>query len=308
MAACAVWSALGHFGSLPFPSRPLLRKNSCNSLPFRRVSSVMKRLSAFLLALLALTGLAHGQIRATFDVNGVTREALIHAPEKSDQPVPLVFFFHGHTGTAGHAARRYEVHKAWPEAVFIYPQGLPTPGKTDPEGKFTGWQQAPGEQDNRDVKFFDVMLARARTERKIDDTRIYCMGHSNGAVFTYVLAATRPDTFAALAPSAGTMRILKGRPQPVPVIHFAGTNDPLVTYAGQQFTLRAMRRINQCADTSTPWHPDTPHCELFASSIGAPVVVMTHDEKHAFHESVPALAVRFFKEHTKKPKTASAAN
>lgn len=294
------------------PAVPLpAGKISCNTPPRGRVFSVMKRLSSLLVALCALvtlSGLVRGQTRVTFDVEGTTREALIHAPEKSEQAVPLVFFFHGHGGTAGHAARRYEVHKAWPEAVFIYPQGLPTPGKTDPAGKKTGWQQAPDEQGNRDVKFFDAMLARARTERKIDDTRIYCMGHSNGAVFTYVLAAARPDTFAALAPSAGVMRVLLARPQPVPVIHFAGTNDPIVRFAGQQLTLRAMRRINQCTDTPAPWHPDTPRCEMYASSIGAPVVVMTHDQEHAFPGTAPALAVRFFKEHTRKAKTAAAGN
>ena len=42
----------------------------------------------------------------TWDVDGVKREALVYAPaKKSEGKVPLVFDFHGHGGTAKHAAR-----------------------------------------------------------------------------------------------------------------------------------------------------------------------------------------------------------
>lgn len=262
----------------------------------------MNRFFALLLFALISVADAPAQERITLDVYGTTRTALVTPNTPSGTPRPLVFFFHGHGGTAGHAARTYAIHQAWPEAVVVYPQGLPTPGKTDPEGKRTGWQQGPDEQQGRDVKFFDALLTKIRTTHSIDDRRLYCMGHSNGAVFTYVLAAARPDTFAALAPCAGIMRPLKGRPQPVPVIHFAGTNDPIVPFAAQQLTFNIMRRINQCQDSPQPWHDDTPGCQLYPSPKSHPVVVMTHELKHAYPPNAASLSVRFFKEHQRPEK------
>src|SRR5437879_6120492 len=78
----------------------------------------------------------------TWDVDGVKREAIVYVPsKKTDAKAPLVFDFHGHGGTAKHAARAHHFHETWPEAVVVYMQGLNTPGKlTDPEGKKSGWQ------------------------------------------------------------------------------------------------------------------------------------------------------------------------
>lgn len=155
-------------------------------------------------------------------------------PGFSDRPgsvgAPLVFGFHGHGGKASSAARKFELHRLWPEAVVVYMQGIPTPGKlTDPKGKKDGWQHARGEQGDRDLAFFDAVVKQFRDEYKIDESRIYSTGHSNGGGFTYLLWATHPDLFAAIAPSAaGGRAIRREKPAPLPVMHFAGRNDPLV--------------------------------------------------------------------------------
>ena len=95
------------------------------------------------------------------------------------------------------------MHELWPEAVVVYMQGLSTPGRlTDPEGKKPGWQSAAGDQGDRDLKFFDALLATLKQEYKIDERRIYSTGHSNGGGFTYLLWSARPNMFAAVAPSA----------------------------------------------------------------------------------------------------------
>src|SRR3954463_16655111 len=79
-------------------------------------------------------------------VEGARREALVYAPSKEGSGAPpLVFGFHGHGGTMQNAARSFRIHELWDEAVVVYPQGLPTPGRlTDPEGKKAGWQFAAG--------------------------------------------------------------------------------------------------------------------------------------------------------------------
>src|SRR5947209_19138424 len=105
-------------------------------------------MTVFLTATLFVLAQPSDPTPRTWDVDGVQREALVFAPaKKTEAKAPLVFDFHGHGGTAKHAARTHHLHETWPEAVVVYMQGLNTPGRlTDPEGKKSGWQAGPGDQ------------------------------------------------------------------------------------------------------------------------------------------------------------------
>ena len=139
-----------------------------------------------------------------FKVDGVMREALVYAPSAAKTTAsPLVFVFHGHGGGSRQAARSFAMNQHWPEAISVYMQGLNTPGRlTDPEGRKPGWQSGAGDQHDRDLKFFDAVLARLKQDYQVDEKRIYATGHSNGGSFTYLLWAERGDVLAAVAPSA----------------------------------------------------------------------------------------------------------
>src|SRR4051812_1886788 len=63
--------------------------------------------------------------KVTWTVGTDTREALVYNPSGSKKPV--IFCWHGHGGTHTFAARKFGFHQLWPEAVVVYPQGLPTP-------------------------------------------------------------------------------------------------------------------------------------------------------------------------------------
>ena len=255
---------------------------------------------AFLLALILLLPAflsAEQPARREWTVDGVVREALVYAPANAKtEATPLVFAFHGHGGTMNHAARSFAYHTQWPGAIVVYPQGLNTAGRlTDPEGKKPGWQSGPGDQADRDLKFFDAILESIQHDWKVDTKRIYATGHSNGGGFTYLLWAVRGDRFAAVAPCAAvapkTMSLLK----PKPVLHLAGEKDPLVKYAWQQLTMTAVRKLNECGEGS-PWEK---FCTLYPSKIGAPVVTFIHPGGHQFPTEAPATIVKFFKEHAK---------
>lgn len=229
----------------------------------------------------------------SWDIDGLEREALVHLPD-DPEGAPLVFAFHGHGGKASSAARKFELHRLWPEAVVVYMQGIPTPGKlTDPKGKKDGWQHARGEQGDRDLAFFDTVVKQFRDEYRIDDSRIYSTGHSNGGGFTYLLWATHPDLFAAIAPSAaGGRAIRREQPEPLPVMHFAGRNDPLVKFEWQEATLRAVCAINQCDEQGEKWGG---HCKSYSGN-GIPLVICLHDQQHQYPDFAPKLTVRFFKQ------------
>ena len=263
----------------------------------------MRPLSHFTLLLCVFfTGLylpaAEALTRRTWTIDGVTRGALVALPpHASTQPTPVLFVFHGHGGTMGHAARTMAFHTLWPDALVVYPQGLNTPGAlTDPEGKKSGWQSAAGAQDDRDLKFFDTMLTNLRREFRIDDRRVYATGHSNGGGFTYLLWAERGALFAAIAARA----VPKLKPKPV--WHLAGRKDDLVKFAWQERMIDAVRRINQCG----PAQPPEKGQITYPSKVGAPVVTYIHPGSHTFPAEAPALIVAFLKTHALPAPTAHA--
>ena len=229
--------------------------------------------------------------RVEWGVGDVQREALVVTPEKeSEQGAPVVFVFHGYGGTMQRYAQLFAVHKHWPEAIVLYPQGLPT---TDPEDKKPDWQQASGDQNDRDLKFVDFLLAWLKQNHRIDESRIYATGHSNGGGFTYVLWANRGDVFAAFAPSSSLATQNLPLLKPHPALHIAGEKDMVVPFAAQQHTLAEIRRINGCVAEGKPWAKD---CLLYESPTGTPVVTLVHSGGHQFRSESAALVARFFRE------------
>ena len=140
-------------------------------------------------------------------VDGVQRTALVYVPQTAPgKTVPLVFVFHGHGGTAAQAVGAFGLNRRWPEAISVYPQGLNIPSITDPEGVRAGWQHTVGEVGDRDLHFFDALLARFQKDYPVDPKQVYATGHSNGGGFTYLLWKARPEVFAAVAPCSAAAK------------------------------------------------------------------------------------------------------
>lgn len=248
-----------------------------------------------MLQLLLLLAALGDPERMAWTLDGVEREALVAAPaKKGEGKPPLVFAFHGHGGTMRHAARSFRFHEEWPEAVVVYPQGLNTPGRlSDPEGKKPGWQHGAGEQEDRDLKFFDAMLASMKEKQGVDEARVYAAGHSNGGAFTYLLWASRPKVFAALAPSGAVGGRTLREAAPCPLLHVAGEKDPLVKFEWQMQGLVQAKARNGCEETGKDW---APGCLIYASSRNAPLVTFIHPGGHEYPKEAPALIVKFFRE------------
>lgn len=230
----------------------------------------------------------------TADVEGQQRQWLVYAPPTAKTtPSPVVFVFHGHGGSMRLVAQSFRVHEHWPEAIVVYPQGLPTATRRDPEGQRSGWSV-------RDVPLVDEILRRLKAEYQVDNSRLYCTGHSNGGGFTYVLWAQRGDLWAALAPSACNPppeRINAAKPRPLPILHLAGRNDTIVPFAEQEKSMTAVRQVLRCTSEPKP----LGKFQVYESSAGTPFVAYLHDGGHRFpSEAVPGI-VRFFKEHKRSP-------
>lgn len=227
-------------------------------------------------------------------IDGENRSAIVFAPTiAKTQPSPLIFVFHGHGGTAELTARRSPFHEEWPEAIVVYPQGLRTPGVlTDFAGERTGWQMLPGGQADRDLHFFDAMLADLRHDYRIDPRRVFVTGHSNGGAFTYLLWAVRGDELTAVAPTAAAAPRLLRQLKAKPAFILAGIHDPLVKFSWQKPTIDAILALNQ-GGPGRPWQPDS---EWHDSPIHAPIVTFIHSGGHEFPPEATGQITRFFQE------------
>jgi polyhydroxybutyrate depolymerase len=268
--------------------------------PFSPSRPVRLWLCLALLVLANTSALAGTLVKREWVLEGTTRTALISIPEeKKSKPTPLIFIFHGHGGTAENAARSFHLEQEWPEAICVYPQGLPTPGQiSDPEGKRTGWQSAPGQQADRDLQFFDAMLASLQRERSVDASRVYCTGHSNGGSFTYLLWLTRGEVLAAVAPSSSAA-IYAAKLPPKPALLIGGRSDRLVPITWLERTAETIRKNNECTGASSEWNQAGT---LYPSPRGTPLITCFSERGHRFGSATePALIAAFFQEHTLLP-------
>ena len=234
-------------------------------------------------------------VTRTWTIDGVERTAIVHLPAKSAVRSPLILAFHGHGGRAARVERSMDFQSHWPEAVVVYPQGLPTRSARDPEGDRAGWQNRVGEEGDRDIAFVDRVVESLRNEGWVDDARVFATGHSNGGGFTYALWNARPGMLAAAAPvAAGSFDAL--RLTPLPCMHVAARGDTIVPFANQQRTMTAVRRVNGCVDDGAAWAKD---CTRWDSPKKAPFVAMIVDGGHEYPAAAPPLIVRFFREQTR---------
>ncbi len=230
---------------------------------------------------------AAGRKVMTWNVDSVERQAIVYSPAKFAGKAPLVFSFHGH----GDTALNFEsvgLQDAWPEAVVVYPQGLASSRDGAP-----GWQNESGLDGDRDLKLVDQAIAELHKTFPIDDNRIYTTGFSNGARFTYLLWAVRPNIFAAFGPVAGMLAPSQMLNVPKPVVHIAGQQDRTNAFALQVQSIELAKRVNGVSDKGKSCGHD---CMLYTGK-GAPVMTMIHPGAHTYPEGTSELIVRFFKQH-----------
>src|SRR3954470_169613 len=115
-----------------------------------------------------------------------------------------------------------------------YGWGLGNP-PADPATKRT---QELSEQDVIQV------LQHVRRQYKIDENRIYLMGHSMGGIGTWKIAPKYPDIWAAIAPISGNgVPDTLERIRNVPEIIVHGDNDPTVNVSGSRTMVAKLKEL-----------------------------------------------------------------
>jgi polyhydroxybutyrate depolymerase len=236
---------------------------------------------------------AHAE-RMTWTIDGVQREAQVFRPFGAAPKAPVLFAFHGHNGTMHGAAEALDFHHAWPRAIVVYMQGLPTPSGVDPGGMRTGWQAEPGQLGDRDLKFFDAVLATLHEKFSVDDSRIYAMGFSDGAFFTYLLWQERPKIFAAFAPCSGKIFPSVHLTVPKPAFIVAGDDDEQISANFRDETIKKVRDLDGATGVGTSCGEG---CSLYPAPKGAGVKVLIFHGVHEFPSNATASIVAFFRNH-----------
>ncbi len=253
-------------------------------------------ISAFILVFILIPS-ALAQKQLDFEIDGVNRFAIVHDGEAKKTKSPVVLVFHGHGGSARIAERRLNFHDAWKEAMVVYLEGLPgVVGITDREGVRNGWQKNPGELGDRDLKFVDEVLKKLIKDYKVDEERIYAVGHSNGSRFVNVLWAKRADKFAAFCAVAGPGGLMVRDAAPRSIWLSMGKKDPLVPFAGQQRSADFVKQMLKVDEKKAKTDGDITTYKL---DNDLELVIEVRDAGHEFPvDSIPKM-VEFFKRNVK---------
>jgi polyhydroxybutyrate depolymerase len=224
---------------------------------------------------------------ASINVGSMMRSFVVQASSGVDgrTPAPVLFVFHPFGMNAQYMQSRVP-GRIWPEAVIVYPEGL-----SRGEGPLApSWQGRPGELGDRDVQFFDAMLAWLVEHHCIDPHRVFAMGYSNGAAFASVLACTRPTALAGVAIASGRPVCTPSGAKPVIIGH--GTRDQTIGYDQALQAAQMWSTANGC---SAPPKGASTTCAAASSCEAAPVTLCTYAGGHEYNPAFTRSFVEFLK-------------
>lgn len=180
-------------------------------------------------------------------VGETQRDYLEHIPAKLDigKPAPLLLLFHGGGGSAKQAKNTYGFDRIADKhgVVIAFPNAI--------DGHWNDGRESEKFKEHDatidDVAYAMKVISDMQRRHKIDATRIYAVGLSNGGMFVQRLAIEQTNSFAAVA------SIISSIPEPlkesfapeVPlsVLFMNGTEDPIVPYAGGEVVLNLFPRL-----------------------------------------------------------------
>jgi polyhydroxybutyrate depolymerase len=167
--------------------------------------------------------------------NGFNREYIYYHPRTAPEQCPLIFAFHGYTGTAQGIMEYSAFNQLADEFGFAvcYPQGI-----EDSFGNTffnVGYDFQNGETVD-DVNYVQNLNNYLHANYSISDQNVFSTGFSNGADFSYMLACQSSEQFKGVAPVAGMiLQEIMDDCNPeneVSIFEIHGTEDDVTYYDG----------------------------------------------------------------------------
>jgi polyhydroxybutyrate depolymerase len=194
-----------------------------------------------------------GDVAHVVTIAGVVHPYLLSIPAsyEAGHPLPLVVEFHGFGSD----------YKS-----FATLTNMPALGAArgvivlTPDGPNNTWQL---NGSGSDATYIDTVVASIENALCVDVHRVYAAGFSQGAAFALIYSCARQDRIAAISTVAVDFQL--GCKQPVPILAFHGTADPLVPYQngaiglslpgdkvrGTMLNLGDWARLDECSPTPT---------------------------------------------------------
>jgi len=159
------------------------------------------------------------------------RPYCVHVPAAPRAGLPVVLLLHGYTSSGGAESRYFDLDSAVERRSFIL---------VKPDGTFDSmgqryWNAGRHLSANSpdDMTYLSALLEDVVATFGADVTRLFVVGHSNGAFMANRLACERSQRIAAIVSLAGAVDPDKCQPaQPVSVLTVHGSADALIHYAG----------------------------------------------------------------------------
>lgn len=178
---------------------------------------------------------AAGNYVRQIEVNGDTRKYRIHVPKRYDGStrLPIVFAFHGTSASAAVLERETSFDRLSDSLSFfvVYPEGL-----------HRGWNigdccRFSFVKHKDETAFTMTILDRLTRGLRLDTTRVYATGYSDGGTLSLLLACGVPSRITAVASVSGTLLDPLPKcdlPRAVPVMIIHGTGDHNIPYEGRE--------------------------------------------------------------------------
>lgn len=154
-----------------------------------------------------------------------------------DAEAPLIVLLHGY-GSSGEGQDTYMKISALADAygfLLVAPDGTPSAGERNP--RFWNASSACcnfGGTEVDDSAYLSGLIDKVKDQYRIDQKRVFLIGHSNGGFMSYRMAHDHSDTIAALVSLAGADQSeMRSAPaHPVHVLQLHGTADSVIRYGG----------------------------------------------------------------------------
>lgn len=256
--------------------------------------------------------LSVGDTSETVQVGSTSRSYVLHVPSTYDgtKAVPLLVDFHALTGTGARerAGSTYPPLTDPEGVIMAFPDGLPGPSGA-------AWNFGPCCVANvDDVAFIRAMVTQIKSKACIDAGRVYATGVSIGGGMSHYLACHASDVFAAVAPAAFDLVEENAgacKPtNPVTVVSFRGTADPLepydggyssvvsgmpITFLGARATFQKWAELNQCTDAASS--EDANGCSAHSACQGGVEVILCTKQGGGLEAPNAAVAWPVLKRH-----------
>lgn len=207
----------------------------------------MKNIFIILSIIFMLVNTANAQLDSIFN-QGVYRTFIVHEPTgySPSNQYPLVLNIHGLSSSATFQQNYTQFDDVADSLGFIV---------VYPNGTSNSWTTI----GNSDVDFLSSLVDSIRAEYSTNNC-LFVTGFSQGGFMTYKFANNTPHTVTAVAVGSGNMSFAlqntsASAPQ-IPVMHFHGTEDNIVSYDGTVLispvdsTIQWWRNHNNCNTTA----------------------------------------------------------